>query len=473
MTILRRLFGYSAIAFLSAMFFLNASSCSTTATANEPPPSGIIAGRVVDGDTGTPLGATNISTQPGTGSVLTDSTGQYTIENVQTGAYTITATRSGYPVASVTITVNAGTRTRADIALFRRGVQSSSNVGNIEGRILDAETFRPISQASISTLPPTNVILTDSLGRFSLNAIAAGNYTINAARNGYASGNAAVAVLAGQTARADIVLTRLASSGGTGTFPPSVLPPQPRVSLFASGFSGPAGLAFDVQGNLYVANNRSGTISRVSPNGSSVIFASGLRDVSGLAFDAQGNLFASSVAAAARNGGFVSRITPNGTVSTFATNLTNPVDVKFDRAGNLYISDRNASGVTRILTNGTRTSFVSNIEIPYGLSFDALGTLYLSTTDGSSGVSIFRISPSGATSTFSNSVRTPSGLACDANNIVYAASFLDNSVIRINPDGSTNIIAANIPNPVSLAFDGAGNLYVSSYNNNVVYRISP
>ncbi|MBD1208931.1 MAG: carboxypeptidase regulatory-like domain-containing protein [Ignavibacteria bacterium] len=461
---------YTATIFTSVIFSASVISClPPIATTTTPPTPGTIIGRVVDGDTGAPLGASNISTQPGTGSVLTDSAGQYTIDNVQPGSYSLTAIRSGYPVMIITITVSAGNRTRADIALFRRGVQATANQGSIEGRILDAETFRPIIGATISTQPPTNSLLTDSLGRFTLSNITIGNYTINAFHNSYISGNTAVAVLAGQQTRADITLTRVPA--GTGTTLP-VLPAQPRVSVFASGFSGTSGMAFDVAGNLYVANNRTGTISRVAPDGTNTIFASGLGTVSGLAFDASGNLYATTAGAVAPNTGYISRISPNGTVSTFASNFTNPLDIKFDRAGTMYVSDKSVNGVTRITSSGVRSSFISSTPIPCGLTFDASGNLYLSANDGNTGTSIFRASPNGGVTLFSSSVRTPSGMVFDTRGNLYVGSFLDNTVVRIAPDGTSMTIAPVLGNPAHLIFDIAGNLYVSSYNNNVVYRIS-
>ena len=58
------------------------------------------------------------------------------------------------------------------------------------------------------------------------------------------------------------------------------------VRPFASGFNGPAGLAFDPAGNLYVANTGNGTVSKVTPAGVVSTFASGFLQPFGLAFDA-------------------------------------------------------------------------------------------------------------------------------------------------------------------------------------------
>ena len=55
-------------------------------------------------------------------------------------------------------------------------------------------------------------------------------------------------------------------------------------STFASGLNGPAGLAFDGNGNLFESDNGSGNIYKFTPDGSRTTFASGLNSPSGLAF---------------------------------------------------------------------------------------------------------------------------------------------------------------------------------------------
>src|ERR1700757_4543200 len=60
---------------------------------------------------------------------------------------------------------------------------------------------------------------------------------------------------------------------------------------FASGLSGPGGLALDASGNLFEANENSGTIFKFTPDGTKTTFATGLDHPFGLAFDPAGNLF--------------------------------------------------------------------------------------------------------------------------------------------------------------------------------------
>jgi streptogramin lyase len=78
-----------------------------------------------------------------------------------------------------------------------------------------------------------------------------------------------------------------------------------QLSTFASGFSVATGLAFDSQGNLYVASYSAGTVSEVTPAGQVSLFANGFSNPNSLAFDAVGNLYVANASA-----GSVSLVTP-------------------------------------------------------------------------------------------------------------------------------------------------------------------
>lgn len=86
--------------------------------------------------------------------------------------------------------------------------------GDIDGEVRDAETGEPIAQASISTSPPTQSVLTDDDGSFTLTGVETGNYTIDISKDGYASKAVTVRVNENEVAEATALLERSDDFGG-------------------------------------------------------------------------------------------------------------------------------------------------------------------------------------------------------------------------------------------------------------------
>ena len=72
----------------------------------------------------------------------------------------------------------------------------------------EASTNEAIANASITTSPPTQSVLTDNSGAFSLNDVATGNYTVEVSKSGYETRNVTVNVQENQTASATVLLER-------------------------------------------------------------------------------------------------------------------------------------------------------------------------------------------------------------------------------------------------------------------------
>ncbi len=78
--------------------------------------------------------------------------------------------------------------------------------GGIDGLVLDYATSQPVQGASVTTSPPTDALVTDRHGRFTLRDIEAGNYTIHARKPGYEANSVTVRVRENRTAEATIFL---------------------------------------------------------------------------------------------------------------------------------------------------------------------------------------------------------------------------------------------------------------------------
>src|SRR5438045_2996037 len=124
-------------------------------------------------------------------------------------------------------------------------------------------------------------------------------------------------------------------------------------------------------GDLYEADNSSNTILKFTPDGTKSTFASGLSGPVGLAFDGSGNLFEADY-----NSNTIFKFTPDGTKSAFASGLSNPAGLAFDSSGNLFEADQASGTIFTFTPAGTRSTFASGLSGPSGLAFRA-STAYL------------------------------------------------------------------------------------------------
>jgi trimeric autotransporter adhesin len=183
---------------------------------------------------------------------------------------------------------------------------------------------------------------------------------------------------------------------------------------------GPMGVAYDLAGNLFIAdtyNNRirkvtpAGIISTVAGNGNSgyggdsgQATAAQLSNPSGVAVDYSGNLF---IADTYNNR--IRKVTPAGIISTVAGNgtsgfsgdgsqataakLSQPAGVSVDYSGNLFIADSSNNRIRKVTTAGVISTVAGNgswgysgdggpattaqIGYPYGVAVDFSGNLYI------------------------------------------------------------------------------------------------
>jgi DNA-binding beta-propeller fold protein YncE len=117
------------------------------------------------------------------------------------------------------------------------------------------------------------------------------------------------------------------------------------VRVIATGFSAPAGLAFDHAGNLYVANFLSNTIDRISTDGSRSQFSSGtnLKGPIGLAVDSSGNVYVANYLAET-----VVKISPAGISTVIAKDFRKPYYLTLDKEGNLFVSQQGDNSIVRV-----------------------------------------------------------------------------------------------------------------------------
>jgi TonB-linked SusC/RagA family outer membrane protein len=88
---------------------------------------------------------------------------------------------------------------------------AQQNTGTVAGRVTEAESQRPISEAQISVVGTTRGARTDADGRYRITGVPAGQVTLRLARIGYQSTTRQLTVQPGQEATADFSVSAVAT----------------------------------------------------------------------------------------------------------------------------------------------------------------------------------------------------------------------------------------------------------------------
>jgi sugar lactone lactonase YvrE len=242
-------------------------------------------------------------------------------------------------------------------------------------------------------------------------------------------------------------------------------------------------VALDPEGNLFVADSanwrvrkvdRNGIITTVAGNGNITYSGdhgpatSAGMGPAGIALDAAGNLYIADL-----NNSRVRKVDLNGIITTVAgtgragsagdggpatlAHLSEPQGVTLDVAGNLYIADQGNGNVRKVDSRGIISTFAG-------------GGTQLGDGGPATEASII-----------------PVAVAADATGNVYIADAIDGRVRKVDANGIITTIAgngktgfsgdggpatqANLNGPVGVAVDAAGNLYIADRDNFRIRRI--
>ncbi|SNR80328.1 carboxypeptidase regulatory-like domain-containing protein [Hymenobacter mucosus] len=99
-----------------------------------------------------------------------------------------------------------------------------SQLGSLEGLVLESRTNLPLPNVVITTNPATSSFTTDAQGRFVLANLGTGKYTITARRTGYTAQDIPVTIAQGGATAMTIVLERATGSNRPPNLPASPVP---------------------------------------------------------------------------------------------------------------------------------------------------------------------------------------------------------------------------------------------------------
>ncbi len=202
----------------------------------------------------------------------------------------------------------------------------------------------------------------------------------------------------------------------------------------SASLAGPAGVAVDSAGNVYIATYADNRIRKITASSSNNI--STFAGNSGYGFAGDGGPATSS-------------------------QLSAPRGIGLDSSGNLYLADRLNNRIRKI-AGGNITTIAGNGQMSFGGDFGAATSAQLS---------------------------APDGVAVDNAGNVYISDFLNNRVRMVTPSGVISTYAGNgnsgfsgdggpatsaqLSQPAGLAVDAAGNLYIADSNNSAVRKVTP
>jgi hypothetical protein len=263
----------------------------------------------------------------------------------------------------------------------------------------------------------------------------------------------------------------------------------------------PIGVALDIPGNLYIADDDNSNVSLVrkigldgvistvagvtslgvgySGDGGPAVSAQ-LNGPYGIAVDAGGNLFIAD-----RGNGVIRMISMSGTITTVAggglpsppgvgdggpatsAKLGSPEGLTVDSDGNLYIADTMNNRVRRVTPDGTITTVAGT-----GLTLRSFGAVL-----GDGGLATQAV------------VDSPSAVVVDPDGNLYIADRGNSRIRKVSTDGIITIVAGTgVPGysgdggpatsamlyyPWGLGIDGSGTIYISDTYNSRIRIITP
>lgn len=223
---------------------------------------------------------------------------------------------------------------------------------------------------------------------------------------------------------------------------------------------------------LYVTTNGGGTIEQITSGGVASTLATGLTAPKGLAFGPNGNLYVAQDFSGTLTS-LVSQVTvPGGVVSNFATSIQFPIGVAFNTGGDMFIASYSSPlGILKVASGGsTVTTFASGLNSPFGVAVNSSGVLFVANRDNGT---VSQIATNGTVSLFASGFSQPNDLTFDSSGNLYVSNFSAGTVSKVTSGGSVSTFVSGLSSPVGLAFNPvSGALFVAQQGTNSIAQVA-
>lgn len=159
---------------------------------------GTVRGTITDATNGLPLSSVSVSATGIPIPALTDTSGQYQINNVPPGAVTLSASLAGYSSVTTVATLVA-----SGVLVFSPALQPSASPGGdtaVEGLVTAGSTGQPLANVNISVSGSSyGSAITDALGHYRIQGLSRGAVTLSANLTGYTTVTAAATLYPNST----------------------------------------------------------------------------------------------------------------------------------------------------------------------------------------------------------------------------------------------------------------------------------
>jgi len=270
---------------------------------------------------------------------------------------------------------------------------------------------------------------------------------------------------------------------GIGTGPQIAFEPA-TITTVGGGFGGPAGVAVDGSGSVYVADTGNNAVKEMPAGCTSsscvTTVGGGFSIPRGAAVDGSGNVYVADTFNSA-----IKEMPPDcasaSCVTALGSGFNYPFGVAVDGSGHVYIADNDNKAVKEMPPGCASASCVTTLgggfATPTGVAVDGSGNVYVADNENNA----VKEMPPGCASpscvtTLGGGFESPSSVAVDGSGNIYVTDFVNNAVKEMSPGCASSscvtTLSAGFSRPYGLALDGAGNVYVADSGHDAVEELN-